>query len=74
MRDETELIEELEALERSLSRDAELDALAARLFHYADSPPLKRHWHIKDDLVLAAKAIVELAATLRGQCKTRSMD
>jgi hypothetical protein len=48
-----------------MSRDADLTGLATRLFQYADSPLLERHWNMKDDLLRAAQAVIELAAVLR---------
>jgi hypothetical protein len=48
-----------------MSRDAELDALAARLLQYADSPLLERHRDMQDDLLAAARAVREHAAALR---------
>ena len=48
-----------------MSQDTELDALAARLFQYADSPLLERHRSMQDDLLRAGHAVMELAAVLR---------
>jgi hypothetical protein len=50
---------------RVMSRDAELDALAARLLQYADSPLLEQHQHIQLDLRVAADALEKHAAVLR---------
>jgi hypothetical protein len=48
-----------------MSRDADLDALAARLLLYADSPLLERHRSIQNDLLNAAQAVRDHAAVLR---------
>jgi hypothetical protein len=48
-----------------MRQDTELDALAARLFQYADSPLLERHRSMQDDLLHAGHAVMELAAVLR---------
>jgi hypothetical protein len=48
-----------------MSQDTELDALAARLFQYADSPLLERHRSMQNDLLRAGHALMELAAVLR---------
>jgi hypothetical protein len=48
-----------------MSRDAQMDALAARLLQYADSPLLERHRDMQDDLLAAARAVRDHAAMLR---------
>jgi hypothetical protein len=45
-----------------MSRDTELDGLAARLFQYAE---LAQHQTMQADLLRAAQTAMELAAVLR---------
>jgi hypothetical protein len=42
-----------------MRQDTELDALAARLFQYADSPLSERHRSMQNDLLRARHAVME---------------
>jgi hypothetical protein len=50
-----------------MSRDVEMDVLAARLLQYADSPLLERHRDMQDDLLAAARVVRDHAAVLRAR-------
>jgi hypothetical protein len=52
-----------------MSRDAELDGLAARLFQYAELP---QHQTMQADLLRAAQTAMELAAVLRAHDASRA--